>query len=148
MTFALDLSPLRSLAESYMIDRCIVRRDPERTLDDTLNASLEYEDSAGDATTIYGDTTGGPCLVGRDRRLEGRSSEGGQTVVRAGKRVRFTVGTPVIWIGDEVNMVASPDPRSNPVLVGKRFRVAEVDDRSLAASQIVYVEDWQGARAR
>lgn len=144
-----DLSADRALVESYMVDRCKVLRDPEGTTDDSLNdITLEYPDVPTDETVVYGDPDGGPCLLGRFVRRESRTDEGGQRIYRRLHRVRFPFDAPAFKVRDVVDMVASPDAASSPRLVGQRFRVVEDDDRSLAASRIVLVEDEEGARVR
>lgn len=144
-----DLSADRALVESYMVDRCKVLRDPEGTTDDELDdVTLEYPANPGDETTVYGDPDGGPCLLGRFVRRESRTDEGGQRVYRRLHRIRFPFDAPPFVVRDVVLMVTSPDVASSPRLVGQRFRVVEDDDRSLAASRIVLVEDEEGARVR
>lgn len=145
----IDLALARTIAESAMIDRCQVHRDPQGGLDDVLNpATLDYDADPDDATLIYGGAEGGPCLVGKEQRREARSAEGGQSVYRRILHVRLPTSAPRLLTGDIVTMTASPEPDSNPKLVGQRYRVIEGDERSFASSQIVTVEDAAGSRTR
>lgn len=143
-TVNLSLSWLQRVGEGYLIDRGKVLRDPEGPLDDTLDpTTLELIEPDADKTTVYQ----GPCLLGPSLRSSS-DAEGGQTIFRRYWKVRFPISAPRFKTGDVLVMEVSPDPRSSPQLVDQRFRLFDVDDRSLAATRIVLAEDEAGARAR
>ena len=141
---AARLEAERSLAEAQFVDRAKVLRPPADEADQAVDEeTLELTDPPNPAATIHE----GACLLSRTARSR-REQEGGDEVLRRERVVHFPIGTPEVWVKDVVEFVASPDPRSNPSIVGLRFKVVEVTEGSLRATRALRVEDEEGRSTR
>lgn len=137
----LDLSAARSTAEGMLVDRCRILRDPQGKRDDVLDrATLQLSRPSGDETVVYE----GPCLVSERRLRAGQEEEGGGPVRRQNWQVRIPLSAPETRIRDIVLMLAS----RRPELVGRRFRIGEINRNTLATTRRHFAEDVEGATAR
>jgi hypothetical protein len=136
----LDLSSARAKAEDALVDRCRILRDPQGQRDDVYDRSTnKLTRPPGDEAVVFE----GPCLVSQ-RQYREREMEGAQQVRRQVWQVRIPLSSPEIRKRDVVLMLRS----ARPDLVGRRFRVLEVNRNSLATTKRIYAEDEQGAVAR
>lgn len=127
-----DLTAARETATAQLSDACTITRDPEGYSDDAIDPdTLEFEPPNNDDDPVYE----GACLVGPS--TAGVQEVGGQYVQIARRLLRLPFDAAVPKPGDKVVITASGQ---NSTLVGARFRVGEVENRSLFVTRIVTIE--------
>jgi hypothetical protein len=131
----------RHVAEEAMADLCRILRDPPGALDDVLDRTTgRLTRPAGDEVIVYE----GPCLI-TETALDARRAEGGRTAHYRAWRMRVPMAAPLAQEGDRVLMLVC---RRDSALVGRRFRVGDVNMSSVGVTRRLMLEDEQGATAR
>lgn len=122
------LDTVRAQAERIMVDTCIITRDLQGKLDDTLNlATLQLDPPAGDTATVYT----GRCFVGDDVRGDRRAPDV-RTAVAHRYRVRIPVTAPEVKVGDRFVLTTAARSRG---LVDKPMKVVDIDGGTAIATR-------------
>ncbi len=142
MTVLPDVERARALAESAMVDTCIVYRDQQGSADDTLNeVTGALTQPVGDQTTVYE----GPCLL-RTRDVQPSSdAEGGAQVGRRLQAARVPVTAPKMVAGDILEVLTSSH---DPLLAGRRYLVVDITVNTFAVTRKLTLEDHPGQVVR
>lgn len=125
-----ELADLRAEAERWMADECtITRPSTSHTIDPVT--LVETPTAAG---TVYD----GKCSVTVSRAAQQLES-GDRAVMAMSVRVLLPVTAAGIRPGDRVEVTTSADPD----LVGRLFRVSEVERTSRSVHRVIQVDETQ-----
>lgn len=129
----------KDFIETFMIDRCVVTRDPQSVYDNVLDrATGKLVPPDNDNFPIYQ----GKCVVKRPR------SDTAQPVVQAGQELGLrTYKVLLPWdesevrLGDMITISRSRDP----FIQGKRMRILDADGGTHALYRTLFCTDLEGA---
>lgn len=132
---AIDLSGAQRLVEGFMLDSCVVTRDPDGTADDAWDEeSGTYYRPALDTDEIYS----GPCFSSFEPWTP--SEEGGGYNVLLERRWLYTpVNAAQFLPGDKVVYTVT-SANSDPLLDGRVFRVIAQAEGTYQAVRRTLVE--------
>lgn len=113
MPLPVDLTHAQATVESFMVDTCEIRYDPEGHADDDFDpADWSYERTPGDDTLVYS----GPCGLSAGSASD--TTDAQRPRARSEWTLKLPLGT-VVPPGSVVTITAS---ERNPALVDETFR--------------------------
>lgn len=118
----------RALAESLMIDTCIIDRPGEAVTDPETGA----------VTPSYAPVYVGKCKVQQTLAQSASPEAGGAVYTVQGARLDVPVGVGPVETGDRVRLSTGVH---NPALAGNVYRIVEIYEKSWQTAQRVRVEE-------
>ena len=118
----------RALAESLMVDTCIIDRPGEAVTDPETGA----------VTPSYTPVYIGRCKIQQTMAQASSPEAGGAVFNVQTSRVDLPVGVGPVETGDRVRL---PVAASNPALAGNTYRVRELFEKSWQTAQRIPVEE-------